>query len=57
MDKKCILCNEKIKVENGKLKGTIIKAKNVKGINEFIHVCSHCQKKDNWLEDAKVKGA
>jgi len=32
MAKKCILCNEKIKEEYGKLKGTIIKARNEKKI-------------------------
>ena len=57
MAKRCVFCNEKIKEEYGKLKGTILKAKNTKGINEFMHVCSNCQKKDNWRNDALVKGA
>jgi len=57
MAKKCILCNDKIKEEHGKLKGTFVKAKNSKSVNEFTHVCSNCQKKDNWRDDALVKGA
>jgi len=57
MAKKCILCNEKINEEYGKLKGTLIKAKNEKGVNEITHVCSHCQKKDDWRDNALVKGA
>jgi len=57
MMKKCVLCNEKIHEEFGKLKGAIIKARNEKGKNDKIFVCSHCQKKDKWLEHAKIKAA
>jgi len=57
MPEKCVLCNEKIEEEFGKLKGTIVKARNEKGVNDLIYVCSLCQKKDNWIEDAKVRGA
>ena len=54
--KKCILCNAKIEEEYGKLKGTLLKSKNEKGVNDFIYVCSDCQKKDGWIEEAKIKG-
>ena len=57
MPQKCILCNGKISEEFGKLKGTILKAKDENNKNQFIYVCSLCQKKDNWIEEAKVKGA
>jgi len=57
MTRKCVLCNERIKEEYGKLKGAVVKAKNERGVNEFIHVCSFCQKKDSWRDDALVKGA
>jgi len=53
---KCVLCDEKIEQDNNKLKGTIVKAKNEKGINDFIYVCSECQKKDDWINNAKIKG-
>lgn len=56
MGEKCILCDEGIEEYYGKLKGTMIKAKNELGINEFIHVCSGCQKIDNWYETALIKG-
>ena len=54
---KCILCNEKIEENNGKLKGTIIRSKNEKNVNEKIYVCNQCMKKDKWIENAKIKGA
>ena len=57
MAKKCSICNEKIEEEYNKLKGTMLKAKNITGKNELIHVCSTCQKQDNWIETAKVKAA
>lgn len=53
---KCILCNEKIQEEYGKLKGSIVKATNENKKNYFIYVCSECQKKDKWIEQAKIKG-
>ena len=57
MAKKCAICNNKIEEEYNKLKGTILKAKNITGRNELIYVCSECQKKENWIETAKVKAA
>jgi uncharacterized protein with PIN domain len=53
---KCVICNDEIEDVYGKLKGTIVKVKNEKKESELIYVCSNCQKKDNWIEDAKVKG-
>lgn len=55
MEKKCSLCNEKIEEEHGKLKGTLIKARDENNKNQFIYACSDCQKKDNWIEEAKIK--
>jgi len=56
MVEKCVLCNEKIEDNHGKIYGTIVKAKNVRGVNEMIYVCSECQKKDDWINNAKIKG-
>ena len=56
MAKKCVICNEVIEEENNKLKGTIVKAKNEKGINDLIYVCSDCQKTKDWINTAKIKG-
>lgn len=56
MGEKCILCEEGIEENYGKLIGTMIKAKNEFGVNYFIHVCSGCQKIDNWYETALIKG-
>ena len=53
---KCVLCSEKIHEEFGKLNGTIVKAKNEKGVNKKIYVCSHCMKKNDWIDNAKIKG-
>jgi hypothetical protein len=57
MGKKCVLCNEEIEEEHGKLKGTIVKAKDEKNKNQLIYVCSVCQKKDGWIDNAKIKAA
>jgi hypothetical protein len=57
MGKKCVLCNEEIKEDYGKLKGTMIRVVNEKKKRELIYVCSDCQKKDGWMEKAKIKGA
>lgn len=57
MTKKCTLCNEVIDEESGKLKGTIIKAKDENNKNSFIFVCSSCQKKPDYIEKAKIKAA
>ena len=56
MAHRCVICNEKIDEESGKLRGTIIKARGLNGKNDLIYVCSTCQKKDNWIEQAKIKG-
>ena len=48
---------EKIQEEYGKLKGTIIKSIDENKKNKLIYVCSDCQKKDNWIDNAKIKGA
>ena len=55
--KRCVLCRGKIFEEFGKLMGTLIRSKNEKGSIYFIHVCSDCQKKDDWINNAKIKGA
>jgi len=57
MSKNCVICNEKIFEEFSKLLGTLIKAKNEKGSIDLIPVCSNCQKKDDWINTAKIKGA
>ena len=57
MAKKCEICSEEIEEECGKLNGTIIKTKDEKKKIQFIYVCSNCQKKDKWIEIAKIKGA
>ena len=57
MAKNCVLCNNKIEEEYGKLRGTLLKVKNESGKNEIIHVCSKCQKIDDWMDKAKIKGA
>jgi len=57
MVNKCVLCDEKLEEENGKLKGTIVKATDENKRNQFIYVCSGCQKKDDWINEAKIKGA
>lgn len=57
MSKRCVICKQKIETDYGKLKGSIIKAINEDKKNYFIYVCSDCQKKENWLEKAKVRAA
>ena len=52
----CVFCDEKIIEECGKLKGTIINTKNIEGKKEFISVCKFCQKKENWYEEALIRG-
>jgi uncharacterized protein YlaI len=56
-ENKCAICDESILEENKKLKGTILKVKNENNENEFIYVCNNCQKKQDWIEVAKVKSA
>jgi len=55
--KKCSICSEKIEEEYNKLKGTMLRVVNENKKREFIHVCSNCQKQENWIETAKVKAA
>lgn len=55
MTKKCVLCNEKVEEEFGKLMGTMLRLKDENGKRQFTHVCSTCQKQDKWIEDAKIK--
>ncbi len=55
MAKKCAVCSEKIEEEHGKLKGTAVKVKDENGKNNFVYACSSCQKKENWIEEVKVK--
>lgn len=57
MANRCVLCDERIEENYGKLDGTIIRVKNEHNKREFIYVCSECQKKDKWVEEAKIKGA
>jgi hypothetical protein len=57
MVKKCAICNESIEEEYGKLKGSVVKAKDENSKNQFIYVCSSCQKQDKWIEKAKIKAA
>ena len=54
--KKCVICNNKIEENYNKLKGAILKATDEKKRNQFIYVCSWCQKTPDWIEKAKIKG-
>ncbi len=54
---KCVLCNNKIEDNYGKLRGTFVKARDVDGRNKLISVCSDCMKGKDWIEKAKIKGA
>lgn len=53
---KCAICRQKIEKKFEKLKGTVIKVIE-KSVNNLIYVCSECQKKENWIEIAKIKSA
>lgn len=54
--KKCAICHKVMGKEFGKLKGTMLKiVENNK--RKFVYVCSDCQKKEGWIETAKIKGA
>jgi hypothetical protein len=55
MVRACVSCNEKVGEEFGKLQGTIVKVVD-KEKNTFLYVCSRCQKKEGWIERAKIKG-
>jgi len=56
MVKKCVICNKKLEEHFNKLKGTLIRVLNEKRKNQFIYICDACQKKDGWIEKAKIKG-
>jgi len=56
MVKRCVICNNQIKENCNKLNGTILKVNNEKKRNQFIYVCFECQKKQDWIEKAKIKG-
>lgn len=55
--KKCVICNETIPEEYGKLKGTIVKVLNENNKKVFLYICSECQKIEGHVEKAKIKGA
>ena len=55
--KKCIFCDEDIDEDSEKLSGTVVKATDEHKKNQFIYVCSDCQRKENWIEKSKIKGA
>lgn len=57
MTKKCSICKEAILEEFGKIKGTMLKVININKKAYLIFVCPDCQKKENWIEKAKVKSA
>ena len=57
MSEKCCICKNEVIKENNKLNGTILKVKTTKGNNEFVYVCSDCQKDKDWIEKANVKSA
>ncbi len=57
MVERCVNCKETIPEEYGKLKGTVIKVIDENKRKSYIYVCSECQKKDGWIEKAKIKGA
>ena len=55
--KKCVICNNNINEEFGKLNGTILKVKDENKKLQMLHVCSECMKKSDWIDVAKIKGA
>jgi hypothetical protein len=57
MNPKCVLCEEEIDENYGKLKGTVIRSKDEKGEILLIHVCKYCQRKEGWEEEALIRGA
>ncbi|MBS3076032.1 hypothetical protein J4429_06280 [Candidatus Pacearchaeota archaeon] len=57
MEKRCMICDEVIDEDYGKLRGTLLKVRDENHQNYFIPVCNQCQKQENWIEKAKVKGA
>jgi DNA-directed RNA polymerase subunit RPC12/RpoP len=57
MSRKCAICKGIVEEDFGKLKGTIVKARDEDNKNKLIYVCSDCQKKDDWINKAKIKSA
>lgn len=57
MVKKCAICNQVIEEDYGKLKGSILRVKDEKKKNQLIYACSDCQKKEDWIEKAKIRAA
>ena len=56
MVEKCVMCEEKIIEEFGKLIGTIVNVKDEKGKRQLLYVFSSCMKKYDWVKIAKIKG-
>lgn len=52
-----MICNECIEEDYGKLNGTLLKVRDENNQASYIPVCSHCQKQDKWIENAKIRGA
>lgn len=57
MVKRCAVCNEELKGEDGKLQGTLINVKDEKGKKQFVYVCSECEKDKDYIERAVVRAA
>jgi hypothetical protein len=57
MEKRCMICDDLIEEDYGKLNGTILKVRDENNNTSFIPVCSYCQKEENWIEKAKIRGA
>lgn len=57
MQKRCVICNCNLIEDYGKIRGTMLKVTDEKKKNQFIYVCSECQKKEGWIEKAKIKSA
>ncbi len=56
MQKKCVLCEENISEDYGKLMGTVLTTKDETNKKQLIYVCSECQKQDKCIERAMIKG-
>ena len=54
---KCVLCEDVIGENYGKLKGTVLRSKDEKGEAQLIHVCNYCQRIEGWEEAAIIRGA
>ncbi len=54
MGRKCIICGKEIEENYNKLQGTVVKVKEGNK-NKHVYVCSECQKKEKWIEMAKIK--